>query len=283
MPYMPYMMLIDNADLNGGGVVLRRVATATALGDKDDGEHNSGGGGGGGSSSSSSHRISAAATATKAQARRAQVRKAQIQHRQRKANYTKQLEMDIAKLRDGIARAGGEGTALRSENGTIRQRLALAGVSLPPPPITSTYVTPAPALLASATAPTTSWTTSASPSPPTQYTVSLDILETNSPAYQVYRTSATTTPPSGGSVPGRSFPGSSSDSAEAALTAVDEIWDQCGGSGKGFNLTEAQTDYAINFILAYAGPFSPLSYFVDMRCLSPPPLFPVSCIMSCMI
>lgn len=252
---MPYMMLLDNANLNGGGVVLRRVATATALRDKDDGDNSSGGGGGGGSSSRA-----ATATATKAQARRAQVRKAQIQHRQRKANYTKQLEMDIAKLRDGIARVEGEGAVLRSENNTIRQRLTLAGVATPPPPIMGTTATTAPA-----TATTTSWTAStSSPSPPvTQYTVSLDMSETNSPAYQVYRTSGST-PPSGGSIPGRGFPGSSSDaSGPTALTAMEGVWDESGGgsssSSKGFNLTEAQSDYAINFILAYAGPpFLPL-------------------------
>ncbi|OTA69387.1 hypothetical protein K449DRAFT_384317 [Hypoxylon sp. EC38] len=59
----------------------------------------------------------------KAQARRAQVRKAQIQHRQRKANYTKQLEMDIAKLRDLIEQTERESLALRTENEGIRQLL----------------------------------------------------------------------------------------------------------------------------------------------------------------
>lgn len=59
----------------------------------------------------------------KAQVRRAQVRKAQIQHRQRKANYIKQLEMDVGKLRDLIAGAERDTRQLQRENESIRLRL----------------------------------------------------------------------------------------------------------------------------------------------------------------
>lgn len=59
----------------------------------------------------------------KAQIRRAQVRKAQIQHRQRKANYVKQLEVDIAGIRDMIARAEKDRQTLMNENAAIRMHL----------------------------------------------------------------------------------------------------------------------------------------------------------------
>jgi hypothetical protein len=59
----------------------------------------------------------------KAQLRRAQVRKAQIQHRQRKANYVKQLEIDVARIRDLIADAQREAQALRKENSAMKARL----------------------------------------------------------------------------------------------------------------------------------------------------------------
>ncbi|UKZ77466.1 hypothetical protein TrVFT333_005187 [Trichoderma virens FT-333] len=56
----------------------------------------------------------------KAQLRRAQVRKAQIQHRQRKANYVKQLELDVSQLRDLITQAQQETSQIRKENDSIR-------------------------------------------------------------------------------------------------------------------------------------------------------------------
>ncbi|KAJ2891108.1 hypothetical protein MKZ38_000917 [Zalerion maritima] len=62
----------------------------------------------------------------KAQARRAQVRKAQIQHRQRKAYYVKQLELDIVHIREMIAEAEKESKHLRNENASIRQKLTVA-------------------------------------------------------------------------------------------------------------------------------------------------------------
>ncbi|KAK0657307.1 hypothetical protein B0T16DRAFT_452784 [Cercophora newfieldiana] len=62
----------------------------------------------------------------KAQLRRAQVRKAQIQHRQRKANYVKQLELDVARIRDLIATAQNEAQFLKRENDTMKMELQRA-------------------------------------------------------------------------------------------------------------------------------------------------------------
>ncbi|KAH8890886.1 hypothetical protein GQ53DRAFT_162040 [Thozetella sp. PMI_491] len=59
----------------------------------------------------------------KALLRRAQVRKAQIQHRQRKANYVKQLELDIAEIRDLISGAERDVDALRAENDSMRVQI----------------------------------------------------------------------------------------------------------------------------------------------------------------
>jgi len=63
---------------------------------------------------------SSKASQDKAQLRRAQVRKAQIQHRQRKANYVKQLEQDVAGLRDAISTEQHEVDVLRGENDLMR-------------------------------------------------------------------------------------------------------------------------------------------------------------------
>jgi hypothetical protein len=68
----------------------------------------------------------------KAKARRAQVRRAQIEHRQRKANYVKQLEIDVARIRDMIAASQMETRLLQAENDAIRSRLVAGAV--PPPP-----------------------------------------------------------------------------------------------------------------------------------------------------
>ncbi|KAK5663303.1 hypothetical protein OQA88_3731 [Cercophora sp. LCS_1] len=59
----------------------------------------------------------------KAQLRRAQVRKAQIQHRQRKANYVKQLEADVDRYRELIADAQKETQNLIKQNSTMKRTL----------------------------------------------------------------------------------------------------------------------------------------------------------------
>lgn len=69
---------------------------------------------------------------TKSQIRRAQVRKAQIQHRQRKANYVKQLEMDISQLRELITQAQHDTSALKRENDDMFAILGQNGIPSPP-------------------------------------------------------------------------------------------------------------------------------------------------------
>lgn len=69
---------------------------------------------------------------TKAQIRRAQVRRAQIEHRQRKANYVKQLEMDVSQLRELITQAQRDTHALKSENDDIRGLMEKNGIPSPP-------------------------------------------------------------------------------------------------------------------------------------------------------
>ncbi|KAK8144815.1 hypothetical protein G3M48_005271 [Beauveria asiatica] len=69
---------------------------------------------------------------SKNQIRRAQVRRAQIQHRQRKANYVKQLEMDISQLRELITQAQHDTTILRRENDDIVAVLGQNGIPSPP-------------------------------------------------------------------------------------------------------------------------------------------------------
>ncbi|KLU87733.1 hypothetical protein MAPG_06726 [Magnaporthiopsis poae ATCC 64411] len=69
----------------------------------------------------------------KAQARRAQVRRAQVQHRKRKADYTKQLETEIADYRNLIADVGVECALLKGENDAARALLAAAAVCVLPP------------------------------------------------------------------------------------------------------------------------------------------------------
>lgn len=77
----------------------------------------------------------------RAQLRRAQVRKAQIQHRQRKANYVKQLELDVSQLRDLITQAQQETSQMRRENDGIRDLLRTSEQHLQPtyPQADSTY------------------------------------------------------------------------------------------------------------------------------------------------
>ncbi|KAM0347067.1 hypothetical protein ACHAPU_005006 [Fusarium lateritium] len=71
-------------------------------------------------------------TATeKAKLRRAQVRRAQIQHRQRKAEYQQQLELDITHFRELIALTEFESEQFRKDNGSIKALLASKGIAIP--------------------------------------------------------------------------------------------------------------------------------------------------------
>ena len=65
----------------------------------------------------------------KAQVRRAQVRKAQIQHRQRKAEYIRKLEEDVAQYRELITRAEHQSQLLSKENEAFKEKLRQAGAS----------------------------------------------------------------------------------------------------------------------------------------------------------
>ncbi|KAK1981430.1 hypothetical protein LZ30DRAFT_750045 [Colletotrichum cereale] len=69
--------------------------------------------------------------AEKAKLRRQQVRKAQIQHRTRKANYIKQLELDVCRFRDMIAAAEKEVLAFRKQNQDMRGALTARGLGVP--------------------------------------------------------------------------------------------------------------------------------------------------------
>ncbi|CAK7223954.1 hypothetical protein SBRCBS47491_005382 [Sporothrix bragantina] len=61
----------------------------------------------------------------KAQIRRAQVRRAQIQHRKRKADYMRQLELDIDMLRDLITNAEQDMRTIQKDNEAIRVQLGV--------------------------------------------------------------------------------------------------------------------------------------------------------------
>lgn len=88
----------------------------------------------------------------KHQLRRAQVRKAQTQHRQRKANYVKQLEIDVARIRELITNTQREAEALKKENDSIRieveQRSRLQTIAPPLPflPAAAAAAAPEPAV-----------------------------------------------------------------------------------------------------------------------------------------
>ena len=67
----------------------------------------------------------------KAKARRAQVRRAQIQHRQRKAEYVKQLELDVSHFRELISLTEIESEGFRNENAAMKAKLRGVGVVIP--------------------------------------------------------------------------------------------------------------------------------------------------------
>lgn len=82
-------------------------------------------------SSETSQKPRKSLTATeKAKLRRTQVRRAQIQHRQRKAEYQQQLELDIAHFRELIALTEFESDQFRKDNTSIRALLASKGITV---------------------------------------------------------------------------------------------------------------------------------------------------------
>lgn len=70
--------------------------------------------------------------ADKAEARQAQVRRAQIEHRQRKANYVKHLEIEVAGIRDMITATQTKARLLLAENNAMRSRLFTEAVPRQP-------------------------------------------------------------------------------------------------------------------------------------------------------
>ncbi|CAJ2501552.1 Uu.00g044050.m01.CDS01 [Anthostomella pinea] len=188
-----------------------------------------------------------ASAQSKTQARRAQVRKAQIQHRQRKANYTKELEMDIARLRENIEKDEQEKLTLKADNDTIRQHLAHRSSSI--------------SLLGSTAfslAPPTAVTAYSSAQQFPAYHVSLDISDfMNTPTFQVARSSM----PSSHTGIGSGTLGTQAPEdlfAATVASSSSSVSLPTGGGGASMappmagisSLSEAQTDQAINFILA---------------------------------
>lgn len=176
----------------------------------------------------------------KAKERRQQVRRAQRQHRQRKANYTKQLEMDVTKLRDDIARVEQEIESLKGQNDAMRCQLT-APTSVTVPPVDATD---------------TAFSTLLAPN----YTVSLDVSERlGAPVYQVRRVSP--------SAPDRSSEATSSDVAETLSSTTPTST-----AGTTYHdtmamemvLSQEQTDLVINFILAYDPHSNSLSRFFPL-------------------
>ncbi|KAI0200152.1 hypothetical protein F4808DRAFT_170624 [Astrocystis sublimbata] len=206
---------------------------------------------------------------SKALERRQQVRKAQRQHRQRKANYTKQLEKDITKLRDDIAKVEEEAQRLRDLNDAIQAQLNSSGGGgngggggqqgghmMPP----SGQMLPQ--QLPEFNATDMGFSTFFAPN----YTVSLDMsANLGAPAYQVRRAS----PPMAGMGMGTPA-GSGMDTSSTGDTAANTFssapsvagsWSMTAASSTPCstleevaimeaNLSEQQIDLAINFILA---------------------------------
>ncbi|KAK3900040.1 hypothetical protein C8A05DRAFT_36338, partial [Staphylotrichum tortipilum] len=189
-------------------------------------------GGGGGDSSGTQDGAPAGAALDKAQLRRAQVRKAQTQHRQRKANYVKQLEMDVARIRDMMEAAERDTRSLIDENKLMRTRIQHAITSKAVPLSLDQRVSilreiPEPAQLSGAT-------TESVPAPqdsePVPVTVTLGFDEViNAPAFYISSPPPTAVP-------------SQQPSKEPSPNPVDD---------DGLpELTPTQTHAAINFILA---------------------------------
>lgn len=167
----------------------------------------------------------------KAQARRAQVRKAQIEHRQRKANYVKQLELDISQLREMVTQIQRDSSALKSENDLIRNALIANGTS---PPGLSAGSTTQPT---ASTIATPSATADAQDYPPTFEPYALDSLSSDTDMTVTLSMSKTMGTPCFSVAP---------FSPSAASSNNDGGW-ICGS----IRLTPAQELQAINFILAY--------------------------------
>ncbi|KAK5629904.1 hypothetical protein RRF57_005619 [Xylaria bambusicola] len=171
----------------------------------------------------------------KTKARRQQVRNAQRQHRQRKANYTKQLEMDVTKLRDDIARVEEELEALRRQNGVVRSQLAAQENAA-----RAVDVSPSANIMMNHMA----FSTSLAP----KYTVSLDMSEDlGTPAYQISRPSSSLPDTSSNSIATYSHAPETVSGTTPASTVGTSVEDVAVMESM---LSEEQIDRVINFILA---------------------------------
>lgn len=176
----------------------------------------------------------------KAQLRRAQVRKAQTQHRQRKANYVKQLEMDVARIRDMIEDTERDTHKLLEENKAMRARIQQAVNNKSTPLSLDQGVSllkemPEPGQLSNDTRHRLQ--------EPDNVTVTLGFDEAiNAPTFYI------------SSPPASTHSSQPSEPSQEALPAPDALPD----------LTPAQTQAAINFILAQVHsplfPFNPTRY-----------------------
>jgi hypothetical protein len=171
---------------------------------------------------------SQAAKLDKAQARRAQVRKAQIQHRQRKANYVKQLEIDVASIRDMIAEVEQERRTLRAENNAMRAKLASTKPGVVEKPLPALPVT-SPGVPASATE------SLFNDIDINEITMSMMMdSDVGTPVYQITSSPTSSTP-------------SFHASPTSQLVSME-------GTNEVPALSPEQTQQAINFILSYAAP-----------------------------
>lgn len=177
------------------------------------------------------------------QTRRAQVRSAQIRHRQRKANYQKQLELDAGKYRDLVSQAGAEAKALREENEAIRAALSKAGIDvswLVPKESPSTEEQAQAGLQSMQIDPYTSPSVGAeSQTPPSATTPELfSNIDVNDLTITLTMDDTMGSP---------SFNISSSSSGASLYSGTSPPQ-----SDDGWSLSPAQEQAAINFILAYA-------------------------------
>lgn len=195
------------------------------------------------------------------------MRRAQIQHRQRKADYTKHLEMESAKFRDLVDQNHREVCALETENEKMRQMLIAKLGYLPPQalPLLSAAIEavagesdgamvwePSAGQAGQSSSSASERSNSAASIPMPVYSVSVAMSDTmGTPAMQVRRTSSPKQiSPRSGSTSELQTPRSRTTSlatgaglqpgvSEAAFKPADIIT----------SLSEEQTDHAINFIL----------------------------------
>jgi len=173
----------------------------------------------------------------RAKARRAQVRKAQVEHRQRKANYVKQLETEVARIRDMIAATQTETRLLQAENNEMRSRLAARTGN--PQQSTAAHPGAAPGELSQDL--DRSFSAQVQLDNTDGVTLNLGLDETmNLPVYQI-----------------NSDPTSSSDAANTYPEPQDGPEDTEPPYCPFAQLTPKQTQQIINFILAYGTPVPP--------------------------